>query len=75
MTEVSEGHHSRCWLLSPEAPKSKTHSIIREVREMNNTPMLEVKDLTKHFKAGRGQVVHAVDHVNFTLEKEKRWGW
>ena len=38
---------------------------------MSNTPMLEVKDLTKHFKAGRGQVVHAVDHVSFTLEKGK----
>ena len=23
MTEVSEGHHSRCWLLSPEAPKEQ----------------------------------------------------
>ena len=41
---------------------------------MSNTPMLEVKDLTKHFKAGRGQAVHAVDHVNFTLEKGKTLG-
>ena len=23
MTEVSDGHHSRCWLLSPEAPKEQ----------------------------------------------------
>ena len=23
MTEVSEGHHSRCWLLSPDAPKEQ----------------------------------------------------
>ena len=41
---------------------------------MSNTPMLEVKDLTTHFKAGRGQVVHAVDHVSFTLEKGKTLG-
>ena len=41
---------------------------------MSNTPMLEVKNLTKHFKAGRGQVVHAVDNVSFTLEKGKTLG-
>ena len=74
MTEVSKDHHSRCWLLSPEAPKEQNPFYIREVREMINTTMLEVKDLTKHFKAGRGQVVHAVDHVSFTLEKGKTLG-
>ena len=41
---------------------------------MSNTAILEVKNLTKHFKAGRGQVVHAVDNVSFTLEKGKTLG-
>ena len=31
---------------------------------MSNTAMLEVKNLTKHFKAGKGQEVHAVDNVS-----------
>ena len=41
---------------------------------MSNTAILEVKNLTKHFKAGRGQVVLAVDNVSFTLEKGKTLG-
>ena len=41
---------------------------------MSGTPMLEVRNLTKHFKAGRGQVVHAVDNVSFTLEKGRTLG-
>ena len=41
---------------------------------MSNTAILEVKNLTKHFKAGRRQVVHAVDNVSFTLEKGKTLG-
>ena len=41
---------------------------------MSSTAMLEVKNLTKHFKAGRGQLVHAVDNVSFTLEKGKTLG-
>ena len=41
---------------------------------MSNTAMLEVKNLTKHFKTGKGQEVHAVDNVSFTLEKGKTLG-
>ena len=41
---------------------------------MSSTAMLEVKNLTKHFKAGKGQEVHAVDNVSFTLEKGKTLG-
>ena len=41
---------------------------------MSETAMLEVKNLTKHFKAGRGQVVHAVDNVSFVLKKGKTLG-
>ena len=33
--------------------------------------ILEVRDLTKHFKAGGKQIVHAVDGVSFSLEKGK----
>ena len=36
---------------------------------MSNQNILEVSGLTKHIKAGRNQVVHAVDGVSFTLEK------
>ena len=41
---------------------------------MSETAMLEVKNLTKHSKAGRGQVVHAVDNVSFVLKKGKTLG-
>ena len=41
---------------------------------MSNTAMLEVTNLTKYFKAGRGQLVHAVDNVSFTLERGKTLG-
>lgn len=34
---------------------------------MTDGPALEVVDLVKHFRAGRRQVVHAVDGVSFTL--------
>ena len=36
-------------------------------------PILEVKNLKKYFKTGRG-MVHAVDDVSFTLEKGKTLG-
>ncbi len=41
---------------------------------MSHENILEVKDLTKHFKAGRRQIVHAVDGVSFTLQKGKTLG-
>lgn len=41
---------------------------------MSTENMLEVKNLTKHFKVGSGQIVHAVDGVNFTLQKGKTLG-
>ncbi len=42
---------------------------------MSNESMLEVKNLTKHYKVGSGkQVVHAVDDVSFQLAKGKTLG-
>ena len=41
---------------------------------MSTENILEVKDLTKHFKAGRHQMVHAVDGVSFTLQRGKTLG-
>ncbi len=41
---------------------------------MSSQNILEVTDLTKHFKAGRKQVVHAVDGVSFTLQRGKTLG-
>ena len=41
---------------------------------MSNQNILEVRDLTKHFKAGGKQVVHAVDGVSFTLARGKTLG-
>ena len=41
---------------------------------MNEQNMLEVRNLTKHFKMGSKQTVHAVDGVSFTLKKGKTLG-
>ncbi len=41
---------------------------------MSEQNILEVRDLTKHFKAGGRQVVHAVDGVNLTLKKGRTLG-
>lgn len=41
---------------------------------MEENVILEVSGLTKHFKAGNKQVVHAVDGVSFKLEKGKTLG-
>ncbi len=42
---------------------------------MNEQNMLEVRNLTKHFKVGSKQIVHAVDGVSFTLKKGKTLAW
>lgn len=41
---------------------------------MSNQNILEVKNLTKHFKVGHHQIVHAVDGVSFTVQKGKTLG-
>ena len=38
------------------------------------TPLLEVKNLTKHFPAAHGQKVHAVNGVSFKLERGETLG-
>ena len=42
---------------------------------MSEQNILEVRNLTKHFKAGRRQVVHAVDDVSLTLKKGRTLGF
>ena len=37
-------------------------------------PILQVEHLTKHFPAGKGSVVHAVDDVSFALRKGRTFG-
>ena len=39
----------------------------------NSKPIIETKDLFKYFKTSRGQL-HAVDHVNLTIQKGKTLG-
>lgn len=41
---------------------------------MSEQNILEVKDLTKHFGAGKKQIVHAVDGISFTLKRGKTLG-
>ena len=41
---------------------------------MSGENILEVQNLTKHFKISGTQIVHAVDGVSFTLQKGKTLG-
>jgi len=41
---------------------------------MSEQNILEVRNLTKHFKVGKKQIVHAVDDISFTLRKGKTLG-
>src|ERR1044071_4190656 len=41
---------------------------------MSEAPVLEVENLVKHFPGKRGQVVHAVDGVSFTLGRGEMLG-
>ncbi|MDO4484110.1 MAG: ATP-binding cassette domain-containing protein [Clostridia bacterium] len=41
---------------------------------MSDTPVLQVKGLTKHFPAPGKKTVHAVDNVSFSIEKGKTLG-
>ena len=41
---------------------------------MSGENILEVQNLTKHFKISGKQIVHAVDGVSFTLQKGKTLG-
>ena len=40
----------------------------------NEAPLLEVRNLAKHFPVGHGKEVHAVNGVSFTLEKGETLG-
>lgn len=44
------------------------------MNDINQNNLLEVKNLTKHFKVGKNQAVHAVDGVSFSLQKGKTLG-
>ncbi|NDI33485.1 ABC transporter ATP-binding protein [Chengkuizengella sediminis] len=39
-----------------------------------NQPLIEVKNLKKHFQVGRGKVLKAVDGVNFTIQNGETLG-
>ena len=38
------------------------------------TPILEVKELSAHYKTRTGELIHSVDRVSFTLEDGKSLG-
>ena len=40
----------------------------------NQTPVLQVEGLTKHFSAGNHKLVHAVDDVSFSIQRGKTLG-
>ena len=41
---------------------------------MEQQPVLQVEHLTKHFPAGKGKAVHAVDDVSFVLHRGRTFG-
>src|SRR5689334_15951333 len=46
----------------------------REMTESAAAPVIEARDLSRHFKVGRGfsrQMLHAVDNVNFSIGRQE----
>ncbi len=80
--QVSDTHSASTWMLHPDAPdikimeelqKSKQKAGKKNIRGKTEK-ILEVRDLTKKFKLGRGNVLHAVNGVSLDIYKGETFG-
>lgn len=82
--KVSETHYAATWLLHEKAEKHATLTSDKKpdsdkgkklVTEKNTMEkLLEVTDLTQHFKMGRKDVIKAVDGLTFDIYKGETFG-
>ncbi|MCR4909336.1 MAG: ABC transporter ATP-binding protein [Lachnospiraceae bacterium] len=84
-TELSDGHGVSCWLEHEYAPEvdfdASSVKVVRKSKETggedevnSGETVLEVKELSRYFHVGYGQMLHAVDRVSFTVSKGETLG-
>ncbi|WP_304649565.1 dipeptide ABC transporter ATP-binding protein [Sporosarcina sp. ACRSL] len=85
MFKVSDTHYAATWLLHPKAPDLSTVIQVKE-REMvatakkkkskaaDSSPIIQVKDLQKHFHLSGNKQLRAVDGVSFDIKKGETLG-
>ncbi len=84
MFKVSDSHQAATWLLHPKAPDLSTVIQVKE-REMvavakkkngfvDSSPIIQVKNLQKHFHLSGNKQLRAVDGVSFDISKGETLG-
>jgi peptide/nickel transport system ATP-binding protein len=85
MFKVSDSHYAATWLLHPNAPDLSTVIQVRERERIatakkrkskigNTSPIIQVKDLQKHFHLSGNKQLRAVDGVSFDINKGETLG-
>lgn len=80
--QVSETHYASTWALHPKAPKT---DMLKEIKNNNKETsvkikkermekILEIENLSKKFKIGRGKVLHAVNGISLDVFKGETLG-
>ncbi|MFC5601902.1 dipeptide ABC transporter ATP-binding protein [Sporosarcina koreensis] len=85
MFKVSDSHSAATWLLHPKAPDLSTVIQVKErervavakkrrSRIADPSPIIQVKDLQKHFQLSGNKHLRAVDGVSFDIHKGETLG-
>ncbi|WP_285847176.1 ABC transporter ATP-binding protein [Sporosarcina luteola] len=85
MFKVSDSHYAATWLLHPKAPDLSTVIQVKERERVtvakkrksktaDHSPIIQVKDLHKHFHLSGNKQLRAVDGVSFDIYKGETLG-
>ncbi|WP_339253045.1 dipeptide ABC transporter ATP-binding protein [Sporosarcina sp. FSL W8-0480] len=85
MFKVSDSHYAATWLLHPKAPdlssviqvKERERIAVAKKRKSkiaDSSPIIQVKDLQKHFHLSGNKHLRAVDGVSFDINKGETLG-
>lgn len=85
MFKVSDSHYAATWLLHPKAPDLSTVIQVKErarvavakkrkSKTADHSPIIQVKDLQKHFHLSGNKQLRAVDGVSFDIHKGETLG-
>lgn len=85
MFKVSDSHYAATWMLHPKAPDLSTVIQVKEREKVvvakkrkskigDTSPIIQVKDLQKHFHLSGNKQLRAVDGVSFDIKKGETLG-
>lgn len=85
MFKVSDSHYAATWMLHPKAPDLSTVIQVKERERVavakkrkskigDTSPIIQVKDLQKHFHLSGNKQLRAVDGVSFDIKKGETLG-